>query len=699
MAKKQNLILTILVIFVMVLAVSSITLSSKARQILLSKSSTTIPAKGYLSPSMALSSDLGNIPLYFIPNKGQVDKSALYYVKTSRHELWITKEGIVFDCSRLVFPGANSNLEIIPLEKTDYKVNYFLGNDPSRWKKDIPGSKSILFEEIYKKIDLKVYGVEKQVEYDWIIRPEGNPDNIRFEYKDIVGTEINKDGDLVIQTEFGKLVHKKPFGYQQINGKRTEVKVSFKETEEHAYSFDIGPYDRNLELIIDPAVLAYSTYLGGSLNDYAAGIAVDDEGNAYVTGKTRSPNFPTKNPYERDQSIEDAYVTKIAPSGRSLVYSTYLGGSDYDYALAIAIDKAGNAYVTGGTLSTNFPTKNPYQKDQPERDVFVTKLSPQGNALIFSTYLGGSGMDESNGIAVDKNRNVLVTGRTDSVDFPTLNYVQRDQPGGDAFVTKIARGGNSLVYSTYLGGNYLDRAGSVAVDSEGNAYVVGYTESTNFPLKSPFQKDKPGPDAFVTKLPPLGKTLVFSTYLGGNAFDTANGVAVDNLGYIYVTGATDSTNFPTKNPFQKDQPGRDAFVTKLTPGGNDLVYSTYLGGSDYDFAWAIAVDALRSACIVGETKSQNFPLKNRIQSKQPDFDAFVTKFSPAGNILIYSTYLGGDGPDYAYDVRMDRIGNVYVAGWTFSTNFPTVNPFQKDQPDGDAFVTKIIFRSVSRRRR
>jgi hypothetical protein len=248
-----------------------------------------------------------------------------------------------------------------------------------------------------------------------------------------------------------------------------------------------------------------------------------------------------------------------------------------------------------------------------------------------------------------------------------------------------------------LGGNALDDGGSIAVDNEGNAYVVGYTKSTDFPLKGAFQKDKPGPDGFVTKLPPMGKTIIFSTYLGGNSFDTAKGVAVDNLGYIYITGATDSTNFPTKNPFQKDQPGRDAFVTKLSPTGNALVYSTYLGGSDYDYAWAIAVDSEGNACVAGETQSKNFPRKNSYQGNQPDFDAFVTKLSAAGNKLIYSTYLGGNGPDYAYDVRMDRRGDVYVAGWTFSTNFPTVNPLQKDQPDGDAFVTKIVFPIASRR--
>jgi hypothetical protein len=676
-----------------------LSLSSRVGQNPPNKASAIIPSKGEGAHSPSLLPDFSNIPLYFIPNQGQMDKRVLYYAKASRYTLWVTKEGFVFDSSRLVFPGANSNVEIIPLEKTDYTVNHFLGDDPSQWKKDIPASKSLQFKEIYKGIDLKVYGVEKQVEYDWIIRPEGIPNNVRFEYKDIVGTEINKDGDLIIQTEFGELIHKKPFGYQQINGKRTAVRVSFKKTKEHIYSFDIGPYDRNLELIIDPAVLAYSTYLGGSLNDYAAGIAVDDEGNAYVTGKTRSPNFPTKGPYQTDQSIEDAYVTKIAPSGRTLVYSTYLGGSDYDFALSIAIDKAGNAYVTGGTLSFDFPTKNPFQKDQPDRDVFVTKLSPHGNALVFSTYLGGSGMDEAYDITVDRNGDALVTGRTDSDDFPILNYFQRNQPRGDAFVTKFFRGGNTLVYSTYLGGNGLDYGGSIAVDDAGYAYAVGYTESTNFPLKSPFQKDKPGPDAFVTKLPPLGKMIVFSTYLGGNAFDTATGVAVDNLEYIYVTGATESTNFPIKNPFQKDQPGRDAFVTKLSPTGKTLVYSTYLGGDDYDFAWGIAVDGEGNVCVTGETKSQNFPLKNRYQTDQPDFDAFVTKFSTAGNKLIYSTYLGGNGIDYAYDVYTDKAGNDYVAGWTSSPNFPTIKPFQKDQPGWDAFVTKIVFRGAPRRRR
>jgi hypothetical protein len=316
--------------------------------------------------------------------------------------------------------------------------------------------------------------------------------------------------------------------------------------------------------------LVYSTYLGGSGEDQATGIALDSARNAYVVGLTDSTTFPTKNPLQAaNAGGEDAFVTKLSPTGSALVYSTYLGGSLADVGQGIAVDSSGNAYVTGGTLSTNFPTKNPLQAaNAGGEDAFVTKLNPTGSALVYSTYLGGSLDDSGRGIALDSAKNAYVAGGTFSTNFPTKNPLQAANAGGeDAFVTKLNPTGNALIYSTYLGGSGDEECLGIALDSVRNAYVTGNTLSPNFPTKNPVQAANGGlEDAFVTKLSPTGSALVYSTYLGGSLDDVGQGIAVDSSGNAYVTGSTDSTNFPTKNPFQAAHAGlADAFVTKIGP--------------------------------------------------------------------------------------------------------------------------------------
>ncbi len=359
------------------------------------------------------------------------------------------------------------------------------------------------------------------------------------------------------------------------------------------------------------------------------------------------------------------------------------------------MDSAGNAYVTGYTGSSNFPTKNPFQGARAgSYDAFVTKLSPTGSALVYSTYLGGGGSDVGDGIVVDSTGNAYVSGQTTSTNFPTKNPFRAANAGGfDAFVTKLSPTGSALVYSTYLGGNGYDYAYGIALDSARNAYVTGYTHSTNFPTKNPFQGVYPGGyyTAFVTKLSPTGSALVYSTYLGGSYADVAYGIAVDSTGNAYVTGSTGSANFPTKNPFQGVSAGNfDAFVTKLSPTGSALVYSTYLGGNSVDAAYGIALDSAGNAYVTGYTHSTTFPTKNPFQPAHA-FDAFVTKLSPTGSALVYSTYLGGsNGSDIGYGIAVDSTGHAYVSGQTNSTNFPTKNPFQAANAGNyDAFVTKL----------
>jgi hypothetical protein len=705
--------------------------------------------------------DFGRIPLYFITNKGQVKGKAKFYAKASRYTLWMTKRGLIFDStrrieenptpgtsflhspklerdvSRLMFMGANKNPELVALDKAAFKVNYFIGNDKSQWHCDIPTSMAVLYKNLYKNIDLKVYGIEKQIEYDWIVKPGGDPLDIKFRYKNVKGTRIDKEGNLLIETGFGELVHKKPVSYQDVGmehdarrmvpgeggkgigaglracpNKRKYINVSFKKIAENTYGFEVGAYDRRSELIIDPVVLAYSTYLGGGSSDESEGIAVDAGGNVYVTGFTTSSNFPSINPYQAYQGNKDVFVTRLdlTQSGAAgLLYSTYLGGGGGDSSTGIAVDGSGNAYVTGVTDSTDFPTLNQYQTDPGDNawDAFVTRLNASGNALSYSTYLGGRSYDYSKGIALDGSGNVYVTGSTTSSNFPSLDQYMAFQGSGDAFITKLDTtqdGASSLLYSTFLGGSSDDRGRGIAVDGSGNAYVTGFTLSTDFPIINQYQA-YPGDsywDTFVAKVDTTQSgvsALLYSTYLGGANGDYAYSIAVDNSGNAYVTGRTHSTDFPTINQYQAD-PGDgtfDAFVTRLdtTQGGAaSFVYSTYLGGGSHDYGHAITVDGSGNAYVTGYTTSTNFPILNQYQGNQGGLDVFVTMLDTAQSgaaSLLYSTYLGGGSSDYGHGIAVDGSGNVYVAGKTYSTDFPTLNQYQGDQGGLDTFVTKLFF--------
>jgi len=717
-----------------------------------------IQSPGAVKPDL----NFGKFPLYFIFNKGQVNEMAKFYAKASRYTLWITKEGLVFDSfrrsqvkdevevedefpffnsphspthpltkyerdvSRLSFIGANKNPEIEPINETQLRVNYFIGNDRSKWHCDVPTSQAVLYKNLYKNIDLKVYGIEKQIEYDWIVKPGGNPGDIRVEYKNVKATRIDGEGNLLIETDFGELIHKKPVSFQEIRmahgarsmgrtEERIEIEVKFKKIKKNTYGFEVGEYDKSYELIIDPVILAYSTYLGGGGRDYGNGIAVDSSGYVYVTGYTGSSDFPCKNEYQGTYggSWADAFVTKIDTTqngASSLIYSTYLGGESYDYGFGIAVDSSGNAYVTGNTKSTNFPCLNQYQTYQGYDDAFVTKIDTTQvgvSSLIYSTYLGGRLGECGSGIAVDRSGNAYVTGVTESSNFPCLNPYQGTYGGGffDAFVTKIdttQSGSASLIYSTYLGGEGNEDGFDIAVDSSGNAYITGNTKSTNFPCLNQYQTYQGEFDAFVSRIDTTqsgAASLIYSTYLGGGSNDYGYGIAVDKIGNAYVTGWTNSTDFPCLNQYQTYQGEFDAFVTRIDTtqsGATSLIYSTYLGGVDYDEGCGIAVDSSENAYVTGFTSSTNFPCLNPYQKDQGVRDAFVTRIDTTqsgASSLIYSTYLGGGDEDWGCGIAGDSSGGAYVIGYTKSTDLPCLNHYQGIYGGGlyDAFFTKIIY--------
>jgi uncharacterized protein (TIGR03437 family) len=639
---------------------------------------------------------------------------------------------------RMELVGANPNPEVVGEDELPGKSNYFLGNDPSKWRTNVPTYAKVRYTDVYPGIDLVYYGNQRQLEYDLVVAPGADPRAIRLAFPSrarkqavnpngdpprpaggvdrerAVPLRIDAQGDLVLEADGSELRLHQPVIYQEINGTRQSVGGNFVISDATAkegarqVGFEVARYDASKPLIIDP-VLSYSTYLGGSNTDEGYGIAVDSSGSVYITGRALSTNFPRASPFQSTYGggFSDAFVAKLNASGSALVYSTYLGGSGDDEGRAIALDSSGNAYVTGFTGSTNFPTANAFQPargGQSGTDAFVTKLNAAGSALVYSTYLGGLGSDEGRGIAVDSSGNAYVTGRANSPNFPTAAPLQAALRGStDAFITKFNAAGSALVYSTFLGGSTDDSGSGIALDSSGNAYITGRTLSTNFPTANAFQATFGGGsaffegDAFVTKMNAAGSALVYSTYLGGSGADSASGIAVDSSGNAHVAGSTTSTNFPTTpGAFQNTLQSTDGvFVAKLNATGSTLLYSTHLGGSGQAAGNGIAVDSFGNAYVTGNAYA-NFPTVDPLQAVHRGFgDVVVAILNASGSALLYSTYLGGNGDDEGHGITVDSSGNVYVVGHTISTNFPTANPLQptlnavQGDEHNDAFIAKI----------
>jgi hypothetical protein len=602
------------------------------------------------------------------------------------------------------------------------KVSYFEGCDPANWRTNVATYAKVRYQHVYPGIDVVFYGNGRQLEFDCVLAPGADPSVILFSLDGADQTGIDAQGNLLAQVDGIQVVFHAPSVHQMGGGERREVLGRFVRRElpssERTYGsapcfgFELGAYDVSQLLVIDP-VLSYSTYLGGGDDDRANGIAVDAEGNVWVTGITSSLNFVTANPLQTTmQGGMDAFVTKLGPTG-ALVYSTYLGTNAW--GTAIAVDSSGNAYLTGlAQSSTEFPT-TPGAFQTSGAGAFVTKLTADGSALIFSTFLSGqTGFGAGNGIALDAASNVYVTGWTTAIDFPVTNAVQSVFGGsgpynmGDAFVAKLNSTGTSLLYATYLGGDQDDSGEGIAVDADNNVYIRGFTISTNFPTTAnAFQTSFKGEaDAFVSKLDANG-ALVYSTYLGGSGlvyfdfYTRFGGIAVDRAGSAYVTGRTSSSDFPTQNPYQPTNVGGpDAFVTKLTPDGSALAYSTYLGGQGGAGAYAIAVDAAGCAYVVGNADWDSLPIINAVQPARGGGNwaaAFIAKFDPDGASLLYSTFVGGDGDcpggscETGTGIAVDAAGNAFICGFTQSTSFPVTNGLQSTYGGGsfDAFVAKI----------
>ena len=684
------------------------------------------------SATLSVANPLANLPLTFVENRGQTDARVRYYAQGPRYAFYLTSRDIVLTFLKeastteghalsMQFVGANANAAIAG-GHAQGNVNYLRGSDPSRWQTDLPSYATIVYRNLWPDVDLHVSGNGGALKYEFHVAAGASPSAIRLAYDGASSLTLDPSGALLVGTAMGALRDAPPISYQTIDGVRVPVESRYVlDARRHArgFGFAVGPHQKARELVIDPGI-EYTTFLGGGSHEMPGGTAVDANGNVYVTGFTQSPDFPTTvGAFKRTgaaQNSVEAFVTKVNPTGTALVYSTFIGGSDFDWGRRIAIDASGNAYIAGQTKSADFPTTagafdralavpaNCPRCFADNYDAFVAKLNATGSALLYSTYLGGTDIDDARGIAVDSAGNAYVTGETVSLDFPTTagSFQPTSKGSYDVFVTKLNPTGSALVYSTFLGGAAVDNGERIAVDSSGRAIVLGFSSSADFPTTPGAYDTTPngGFDVTITKLNAAGSGLVFSTLLGGSDMDTGGGLALDAAGNIYVSGGTASLNFPTTpGAFDTSPDGSDAFVAKLNPTASALLWSTVLGGhAGGEGASAVAPDVSGNVWVTGGTSSSDFPVtagavQNTLKGVS---DAFISEVSADGAALMYSTFLGGRDADGGEDVAIDPNGNVYVVGHTYSLDFPATagafdTVFNGDTSIfwGDAFVTKI----------
>jgi hypothetical protein len=686
-----------------------------------------------LSPSFTTNT----LPLAFVPNYGQAHEDILFQAQSfggslqfSLHQIQWSLPGVsqgqtaAFPHLQLQFQGTQGAQKITVGKQLPGIINYLIGDNPASWLRNIPTYEYIVYQQLYPGIDLHYTG-EQAVSGQWSLKgtytiaPGADPNQIQWNYRGATSVQLDvATGNLLIALSSNKdhaLAERAPMSWQEIAGQRVPVESQYLLDEDSTIHFALGTYDPAYALIIDPT-LKFSTYLGTSEEDSARGIAVDTEGNIYVAGSTDSINFPvtpgalqststggtcfSPPPFNIPFPCSDGFVSKLSKDGSALLYSTYLGGTRDDGIRSVALDSNDNVYLTGWTTSIDFPTMNPIQPingsgNNLMPDAFVSRLTADGSALQYSTYLGGSGRDYGDNLAVDDQGNAYVVGWTESTDFPTANAVQAAYGGGffDGIIAKVNAAGDAFVYSSYIGGNDLEYTFGVDVDSSGSAYVTGFTLSNDFPTFNAMQPTFGGGiEAYVTKLTASGDAYVYSTYFGSDdtrGFD----IRVNDSGYAYLVGATNSTTLPTVNPLQASYSGTpyDAFVSRFIPDGSAIDFSTYLGGNGHDVIHTLALDKADNVYFIGWSSATDFPLSNPIQAIPGGYsDLIVGMIGADLSTLEFSTYFGGSQGDLGFAIAVDDNGQAKIAGYTTSSDFPTLKPIQPDLAGGtDSFVASM----------
>ncbi len=716
---------------------------------------------GKLSPH----SSLGGVALHFEENRGQTGSQVQYMARGAGYTVFLTPQEAIFalrsghsgspasakrkaagfvragrdesekiSVLRMKLAGGNASPVALPSDKLPGVVNYLVGRDSRKWRAAIPTYSKVRYLDVYSGIDMVYYGRQNQLEYDFVVNPGADPKKIAFSFEGATALAMAGTGEVNLDSAAGRLTAQKPSIYQIDGGKRKPVSGNFALRDAHTIGVDVKDYDRSKPLIIDP-VITFSSFLGGTGEDAASGIAVDSQGNSYVTGSTTSIDFLTTGTSlsAAPTATTIGFVSKLDPTGSTLLYSTYLGGSTGDFPSGIAVDGNGQAYVTGSTRSSNFPvTAATAFQTAPGSgasfNAFLAKLAADGQSLSYSTYLGGTLDDEASGVAVDASGNAYLSGYASSANFPvtpsTAFQFALNSLNGNAFVARIdttKSGAASLVYSTFLGGSSPsslsslnsgsfggDAALHVAVDANQNVYLVGEASSTDFPITAAkaYQTSGNGQNAvFLARLDTNqsgANSLVYSTFLGGTGTsgDLGYGIALDSSANAYITGCAFSLDFPVTVAGANSAAGK-AFVAKFNTnlsGASSLGYSTLLGGSGGDCGSAIVVDPDGDAYVGGFTFSSDFPVTaNALQSTLQSGSAssgFVATLNPDGTSLLYASYLGGSGSttgDFVTALAIDPHDNLYIAGQTDSANFPTSSGAFQTGLNGpsDAFVTQI----------
>jgi hypothetical protein len=698
------------------------------------------------------SANYGKLPLVFEANRGQTDPEVKFLARGEGYTAFLTNGGLTVSLRsqqgavagstssaakrtlQFNLVGAVKNPSVTGEDQQSGRVNYFLGSNPALWHTNVPTYGEVRYHGIYPGIDLLYHGTDRQLEYDFEVQPGADTHKIQFEVQGASQVKLDAQGSLLLKTNDGELRLQSPVVYQQLHGRRVLVDGAYVVKDASHVSFEVARYDASKPLVIDP-VLIYASYLGGTGADQANGISVDSTGSVYLAGTTTSVDFPGATLGSLAQGTNHAFVAKLNAAGTSLIYADYIGGNGADAAAALVLDSENEVYVTGSTQSSNFPTINAYQPTQPGPNTgFLTRVSADGSTLLYSTYLGGSTQDQPTGIAIDAAGEAYVAGYTLSTNFPVVNAYQSEALangngvfGTYGFLTKFSADGSSLVYSTYFAGNFngvapgpndrmmrpiADRSGSLppysavsslALDANGNAYLAGTTNTYNFPTTSGTYLTTDTAPAnnvvgFVGKFSSSG-SLDYSTYFYGSTGDniTITGIAVDGTGSAYISGsAVSDGTFPVTttgicNPGTDGTACGQAYVTKFDPAGATLLYSTFLGPDNYAAPKAITLDSLNDAYVVAQTESASFQTSNAIESYSDQHDLIVVEIDPGASTQLFASYLGGSGDDAPGGIAVDASGNIYVAGTTSSTDFPITQGAFQGQLTGstNAFVAKI----------
>lgn len=719
----------------------------------------TQPAMG-ITPLKGGEIKFDGLPLYFVENQGQLDRTVAFYVLGGGTQIYFTQEGVTLvlhqprrqvDLTPLQ-PGmtepinSHSNVpnysdsrwtvklnfiggkRVTPIgeEHSEATVSYFTGSF-HQWETGVPTYRQVVYHQLWPGIDLVFYGQTGQLKYEFLVHPGADPHQIALQYRGAQQVHLDEIGNLEISTPLGAFTDQAPTAWQMNRSGKQPVEVNFSLYMNYLdyqpgnilqgvrYGFNISAYDPTQDLVIDPAVVVQCGYIGGLYYDGVRDIALDVDRNIYITGDTLSDetSFPvTVGPDLTQNVFTDAFVAKVNPSGTALLYAGYIGGGHHDYGWGIAVDDDGNAYVAGDTMSAadTFPELvGPYLALRGPMDGFVAKVSPDGTALLYCGYIGGHAWDHAFAVAVDGDGNAYITGSagSDQGSFPVVGGPDLTFNGvDDGYIAKINSEGTGFVYAGYIGGDNWDRGDGVAVDDSGNAYVVGQTKSnqSTFPvLLGPDLTHNGDYDAFVAKVSPTGVTLVYAGYIGGLAEEKAWDVALDRDDNVYVVGETASpeASFPVGvGPDLSYNGGeKDAFVAKVMSSGVGLAYCGYIGGNGGDWAQDVAVDSEGNAYLIGYTNSwqPSFPLINGPDASYNGggSDAFISKVDDLGTQLLYSGYIGGTGSDYGTGITVDRDGNAYVGGITSSDQdtFPVWGWFDLSwNGDYDGFVAKVSLR-------